>query len=350
MSHEQWWAGTLKRPLLHFTIKGCDAGRPEPTQPNYGSVPRFGASVSAEEIVDRWDYNLSRERYLGDAFPNVLPNFGPGVVGAFLGAEVGCDDSTVWFHPKEDQEVDELNFAFDPENPWLKRAMDVVQTASKRWEGMVQVNMTDLGGNLDVLSTFRPSENLLLDLYDKPEAVKARTWELHDLWWKYFGLLSDACKPYNPGYSAWAGIFSSVPYYMLQSDFCYMISTEMFDEFVKPELAATCSLIANPFYHLDGPGQLAHLDSLLTIPELKGVQWMPTAGSPRMDHYPEIYRKIRAAGKRIQVYNTEADSDIGIIDVLAEQLGSAEGIIVIASIRPDQEAEALDLIEKYAAN
>ena len=29
----------------------------------------------------------------------------------------------------------------------------------------MQLSMTDLGGTLDILSTFRPSEKLLLDLY-----------------------------------------------------------------------------------------------------------------------------------------------------------------------------------------
>ena len=332
-NYEQWWSGTLKRPLLNFIMRGCEPERPEPRLPNYGVLPRYDSSVSAEQIVDRWDYNLSKERYLGDAFPFIFPNFGPGIAAGFLGAKVGWVDTTVWFHPNEDKEVDNLEFAFDPGNPWLRRVSDIARAASERWEGLVQMSMTDLGGNLDLLASFRPGEKLLLDLYDKPEAVKDRTWELHELWCKYFNLLSDASKPFNPGYSAWTSIFSTDPYYMLQCDFCYMVSPEMFDEFVKPELAATCKRLANPFYHLDGAGQLSHLDSLLTIPELKGVQWIPGAGAKKMDHWPEVYRKIRAAGKRIQVFNTESDSDIRIIDMLAEQLGSAEGIIVIASIR-----------------
>ena len=67
---------------------------------------------------------------------------------------------------------------------------------------------------------------------------------------------------------------------MLQCDFCYMIGPEQFKKFVLPELAVSCKKLTNPFYHLDGPGQLPHLDYLLSIPELKGIQCVPGDGSP----------------------------------------------------------------------
>ena len=47
----------------------------------------------------------------------------------------------------------------------------IYRAAVERWQGSVIIGMTDLGGNLDILSTFRPSEKLLLDLYDAPGEV-----------------------------------------------------------------------------------------------------------------------------------------------------------------------------------
>jgi 5-methyltetrahydrofolate--homocysteine methyltransferase len=70
---------------------------------------------------------------------------------------------------------------------------------------------------------------------------------------------------------------------MLSSDFSYLIGPAMFDEFVKPGLADSCRRLPHSFYHLDGPGQLAHLDSLLAIAELDGIQWVPGAGQPECD-------------------------------------------------------------------
>jgi len=44
------------------------------------------------------------------------------------------------------------------------------------------------------------------------------------------------------------------------------------------------------------------------------------------DHWPEVYRKIRDAGKKIQMFG-----DLRTLDAVAGQLGSAEGIALIAS-------------------
>ena len=131
---------------------------------------------------------------------------------------------------------------------------------------------------------------------------------------------------------------------MLQCDFCYMISTKMFDEFVKPELAKTCQKLDNPFYHLDGPGQLPHLDSLLSIKELKGVQWVPGDGNPGLTQWPEVYRKIRKAGKLIQLWG-----DFKTLDILTEQLGSPKGIVMMIGASISQEEEAKALLKKYGA-
>ena len=197
--------------------------------------------------------------FLGDGFPHVCPNLGPGVIAAFMGAELVNGHDTVWFHPKEEIGIGDLELELDVENPWYRRCRDLVIAAMNRWQGSVQCAFTDLGGNLDILSVFRPAEKLIYDLYDSPEHVKRLTWKAHELWWRCFEDFSTLTEGINPGYSTWAAILSDKPHYMLQCDFCYMIGPEMFDKFVRPELKASADRLANAFYHLDGRGQLGHL-------------------------------------------------------------------------------------------
>jgi 5-methyltetrahydrofolate--homocysteine methyltransferase len=206
--------------------------------------------------------------------------------------------------------------------------------------------MTDLGGNLDIASTFRPNENLLYDLYDCPEEVIRLASEGHDAWWQCFDVINRQVN-LNPGYTAWCPIFSEQPYYMLQCDFCYMIGPEQFEQFVLPELAASCRKLRNPFYHLDGPGQLPHLDALLSIPELKGIQWIPGAGQPDCTRWPEVYRKIRAAGKLIQIYAGQGALGWEALDIIADQLGSAKGIIMIGTGGIEDEDKINRLLDRY---
>lgn len=348
-NYRRWWAGELERPLIHLTLTGCDPGRPEPKLPRYEFTSFYAPDVSAEAIADRWLYDLQCRRFVGDAFPSIYPNFGPGVLAALLGLELRNGDDTVWFLPKSPTRLEDIRFEYDPENVWIRRLSDIYRAAAERFEGLVHLGMTDLGGNLDILSAFRPGQELLLDLYDAPQLVEQRTWEAHAMWWRYFGELNRIIQPAHPGYTAWTPIYSAEPYYMLQCDMSYMIGPEMFARFVRPELVVSCEKLTNPFYHLDGKGQLAHLDALLAIPRLKGVQWVPGAGQLGVTHWPEVYRKIRKAGKLIQFFTSQDEKGIAALDILAEQLGGAEGIIMIGEVSKEHEPQARELLKKYGA-
>jgi len=344
---QAWWDGTLGRPLIQVRLYDRPPGRAEPklAHPPWKET-FYDLSVTPEEIVDRWDYDLSCREFLGDSFPWVFPDLGPGVLAAFMGARTQQATGTVWFHPNEDREAKDIRFSMDLNNAWLRRVKDICRAAQARWEGLVQISMTDLGGNLDVLSTFRPNEKLLLDLVDCPEEVKRLTGEEHAIWWKAFEAIDAVLRPCNPGYTAWAPIFSETPFYMLQCDFCYMIGPKMFDEFVKPELEATCQKLDHAFYHLDGVGELPHLDSLLSIDALKGVQWVPGAGNPQFKDWSEVYRKIIRAGKRAQV---GLHCDWREFDRLVDKAGGAENMIMICEASSAERPEVEAFLKRYGA-
>ena len=342
--YSAWWAGELDRPLIQLTLRGADPGRPEPGAPVQDFTAFYDFSVSPETIVDHWDYQLSGYRYAGDAFPTVWPNFGSGVVGAFLGAALLPGMDTCWFQPPAIREIADIRFRYDPGNAWLGRVKEICRAAVERWQGQVQVGMTDLGGTLDILSTFRPGAGLPLDLIDQPDRVKRLTWEAHELWWRYFDEIDAILRSANPGYTAWTPIFSVEPYYLLQCDFCYMIGPDMFNEFVKPELAACCRRLTNPFYHMDGTGQLPHLEALLSIEELKGIQWIPGAGQPELPEWTHVQQQICESGKLIQLWG-----DVETLEPLVEQLGSAEKIYLrLYADAADADAE-LAFLDKYGA-
>ncbi|MBT3287637.1 MAG: hypothetical protein HN904_14720 [Victivallales bacterium] len=346
-TYTAWWNGTLGRPLINVSMGGHERDRPEPELPDVGRTALYDDGVPAEAIVDRIDWNLAGSRFPGDSFPRWDVDYGPGVAAVFMGARAEKGANTVWFHPPEERELADTNLQFSTDYPWFHRIADLYRAGIERWQGNVQMGMTDLGGGLDLVATFRPGEQLLFDLYDCPDEVKRVTWEAHEAWFEAYGAFNEILQPVNPGYTCWTPIFSAETYYMLQCDFCYMIGPEMFREFVQPELAASCRRLTNPFYHLDGPGELPHLDYLLEIPELKGVQWVPGVGAPPITEWPDVYRRIRAAGKKVQIF-IEASVGLRTLDIIVDQLGSAEGIVVIGGVGRDREDELQELIERYA--
>jgi 5-methyltetrahydrofolate--homocysteine methyltransferase len=269
-------------------------------------------------------------------------DFGPGVAAAFAGAKLDNSSGRVWFSAHEVLPIGELHIEFDSNNIWLNRVMELCREGMNRWQGQVLISMVDLGGVLDILSSFRTAENLLMDLYDSPQEVERVVWEIHGLWHKCYDAINDVLRPVNPGYSDWSGIYSSKPSYILQCDFSYMISPGMFDRFVKPELAASCKKLPNTFYHLDGIGELPHLDSLLTIGELGGVQWVPGDGKPSQIHWIEVFEKIGRAGKKTQVWGFDC------LDAVIAQIGSPGSIQCHGGTHPaEMEEELCKRLAKY---
>lgn len=322
-TYRRWWDGELDRPIVPVELAGRDPGRPQPDVPLLTQATCHRLDIPAEAVIDRIDYELSCRYFLGDAYPRVsFDAFGPVVISAMLGARLDNSSGQVWFLPAREQPIAEIHFEFDPDNIWFRRICDICRVALSRWQGEVLIGLPDLGGNLDILSVFRPGEQLLLDLYDAPDEVRRLLDEAHACWHRVVEEINDLLQPINPGYSDWSGIFTEQPSYMLQCDFSYMIGPSMFNEFALPELRATCAKLPYSFYHLDGVDALVHLDSLLAIDALDGVQWVPGAGQPGCGHWPEVYRKVHAAGKKIQV----VDGDLDGLDAVIEQIGTSQGI------------------------
>lgn len=312
-AHTQWWNGTLERPLACVTIPDAY------DVPGISRAPILNQSVctdlswSAQELIEAIDEKLSRCEFLGDAYPYVnFDAFGPGVLAAFCGARLDNSSGRVWFWPDEEREIADIHVQYDPENLWVRRIKDIYRAGLAKWNGTVILGMPDLGGVLDVAATFRGTENLLIDLIDDPDEVKRLCREIQDAWYAAYEDFSEVLRPQR-AHTDWSGLLSRDPSYILQCDFCYMIGNPMFREFVLDTLREDSERLTNTIYHLDGVGQLNHLDDVLAIENLNAVQWVFGAGKPAGACWLDVYRKIRDAGKGMMVLGGAND----YLDVLA---------------------------------
>ena len=320
-TYAKWWGRQLDRPVIGIELVGKESGRVCPDAPILSQATCAELSIEPAALMDRLDYEFSRRIYIGDAYPYIdFTCFGPGVMAAFLGAKLDNKTGNVWFHPSKKLSINELNFEYDSENKWFKRVKQICHAAVDYWNGDVLIAMPDLGGAVDVLSTFLPGEQLLLELYDNPKKVIEHISTLSQLWHRYYGEINEIISPTNHGYSDWSTILSPAPSYILQCDFAYMIGLDMFNEFVKGEISDSCGRLGHSIYHTDGQGQLAHLDSLLEIEQLDVVQWVPGANAPDISQWPQVYEKIVTAGKAIQILNDPVNLEV--YDKVIEQISS----------------------------
>ncbi len=325
-----WWAGELDHPLVMIDDPLMFSLPEELTQ-------EFLMEKSIDEVLDYFQALLEVRQFYGDSWPRWWPNFGPGVIAAFLGAQARCtpQTNTVWFEPPRETPLDRLRFAYAADNSWWRRVLDLTRGAVERWGNAVSVAHTDLGGNLDILASFRTTEKLLYDLYDAPEEVARLIGEITSLWLRYYDELHAVIEKAGRGTTPWAPIWSPGRCYMLQSDFCCMISPQMFERFVLPDIAACVGRLDHAFYHLDGKGQIRHLDVLLSLEKLAGIQWIPGDGEPPPDGWLPLLKRIRDAGKLCQLYVSAR----GARTIVKELGGRGFAFYVVSSITSREEAE-----------
>ena len=301
-AHERWWRGELDRPLVKIVLEGEMPKVRALTQGNCHEVER-----PAEEVIEALDEELRCCVFLGDAFPMVdFAAFGPGVLAAFCGARLMNRTGGVWFFPDKERPIEEISIRYDPENPWARRVKALYRAGIDKWQGRVMLGLPDLGGVMDVVATFCGSENLLLALYDAPEEVLRLANEAETAWREAFADFC-ACLAPQGAYTHWSGLLSREPSYIPQCDFCYMIGNPMFREFVLPTLRRDAARLAHSIYHLDGVGELRHLDDILAIEELDAVQWVPGDGQPGAGHWLDVYRRIAGAGKGMWIVGSPED-------------------------------------------
>ncbi len=334
-----WWNHDLDRPMVVVDVYEWKGKYFVPQFEGWN--PATGA-ILVDEIIDHYQNILEQVNFYGDSWPRWWPNFGAGIIAGFQGAKIGVDENTVWFEPPEDNALTDIQLRYDPENYWWNWLKTITQAAVGRWGSEITVATTDLGGNADILASLRGTQNLLMDLYDQPDRVETLTTEITQLWLRYYDELYEIIKTADNGATSWAPMWAPGRYYMLQSDFAYMISPPMFERFVLPDLETICNRLDHGFYHLDGKGQIPHLDMLLGIENLRGIQWIPGDGAPPPEQWLPLLKRIRDGGKLCQVYVSAEGAR-----TIARELGGKGFTFMIVDPPPEHEIEGL-LKELYS--
>lgn len=301
--------------------------------------------LSEEYNYQRYKHNVANSYFVAEGVPNLFTNLGPGCLAACIGGEFQLAPNTVWF--------DRNPIITDWENP----PKISLNTESEMWKHLTRIQsryaqdpdvgfaITDIGGILDVVASLRGSENLLYDLYDYPDEVKEFTEKVTELWFQMFDAQLETVKAAGLPYNSWMNIPSYEPWYPLQCDFCAMISPTQFEEFVLPHIVKQVEYMPRSIYHLDGPGELPHLDTLLDIPRLTGIQWTPGAGKAPLwdEQWFPIYKKIQDKKKNLVLLGGISQQDMPGMERLIKTLDPI-GVYISAWFSDPSTAD--DILEK----
>lgn len=284
-------------------------------KPDYSAYPEY-----IENDRERWlnaDYaiktariNMENTFYGGEAFPAFNPNLGPDLLGAICGCDIEFGKDTSWAVPNLENLSERPQSEFNENNFYWKKIKEITEKAVKDSKGDYLVGITDLHPGCDGIVSLRGSQELCMDLFDAPDNINLIQHDIFEVHKTVIEKLSNIISENQSGSTNWMGIWHpSKNWYVTSCDFSCLISDSDFDKYVLPSLKSELEYLDASMYHLDGPGALRHIDKLLALDNLHGIQWVYGAGATTAKDWTELMKKIQDAGKAIQVYCNPQDAD-----------------------------------------
>jgi len=294
-----WNHDVVKRPCVGITGPRANV-TPKP-DPAYMAEAREDPAAVAQAQLD----HVRSRFWLGDAIPFRYPSFGPDVFAGFMGSDLAHSSDptlTSWAVPFVDSWPESFPLHVDPENATLQKMLSVIETFAQVGEGHFLVGMLDLHSNLDALVAIRGVERLLIDLVECPETIDEAMRQVRELYPSVYETCYRAGNMDRWGTIGWWHCYCAGRFAMVQCDTICMLSQEHFRRFVLPAIEEETAFLDHSFFHLDGPDALRHLDDLLAIETLDGIQWEPGAGQPWLPEWLDLLKRIQQAGKSVCIY------------------------------------------------
>lgn len=298
---------------------------------------------NVEERVETFEKSIEGKIFHAETFPMFDPNLGPDIYAAFYGAPLTYGEVTSWSHPiiKNWNDIEKLKL--DMNNEYFKTIEALMYAALERCAGKYLVGYTDLHPGEDCAMAWRGSQQLCMDLYDSPAEVK----QLINIASADFQMIFDhfdaILKAANQPSMCWIGIPSFGKFHVPSCDFSAMISPEFFAEFSLPILQREVKPMTHNVYHVDGWGVANHLDHILSVPEINGIQWVQDPSKQAIMQWVPLIKQVLDAGKSIIVdlQHSELEDFIAAMD-------SPNGIYLWISSNDEEEQLAIiNRLEKW---
>ncbi len=298
-----WDRELIDRPVVQFYLsKPEDEWLPMPVSGHRTPADRW---LDTEYQTEYKATNLKNREFLGDSLPVVHPNLGPEILSALYGCPIHFGDyGTSWTDPILEDWDQADDIVLDWNHPYLHKLHEMTDALLEAGRGVFITGMTDWHPGGDAVAALRDPQNLAMDMITHQEELKRLLARIERDYYTMYNVFYEKLRAAGQPISTWLQLISDSRYYVPSNDFSCMISTAMFEDVFLPGIRRECEFLDRSIYHLDGPGALRHLDSILAIPDLNALQWVPGAGNQGFAQWVHIYQRAQAAGKGVQVVCT----------------------------------------------
>ena len=344
---EAWWqGGRLDRPPVSLWVETKRSLRTP--RSNHATLRERWLDVDFQ--VESAIAGLETNPCLGDTVPSYLPNVGPDLVSTLFGAELVFGESTSWCQHTVPETADWERFIATPPdfaNPYWKAIEDMITQAAERFAGRYYVAMPDLHGSFDVLAGVRGPENLCLDIVDDPELVRRASLHATKAYVEGYRRLYQRLTALGQPSTTWCAYLHDGTAYVPSCDFWCLVSREIAEDLIRPTIEQEMAPLERTIFHLDGPQALHHLDLMLRLPRLNAVQWVFGAGHGPASRWLGVFRRIRRAGKAVQVLADDAEDALAVL----RELGPDGVWLTVCTPFPnaDRATEFLDTVHQLSS-
>ena len=324
-----WWNHEeQERPLFLMTV-GKDGSSPAP---DTDDLERHWYDVDLAVEGAMW--GMEHTAYYGVALPLHMPALGSAAMAAALGARMEyVDKRTMWAHPTCATLDDALQVTWDPTARACYYLREVTRRSAALSHDHHYVAPFPLEGAADTLAGLYGAEKLMMDMLSRPSEVSRALEHLKRLWIEAFNdIQALIALGGNEGTIGWAGIWAPGTTFPLQEDNSYMVSDAVFREFYLPHIRDIVDAMDYAMWHLDGIASArSHLDTLLSIPKLRAIQWVPDPGREGIREWYAMIRHILSKGKSVEVF-----ANYDEVDDLVANVGTRGLLIGVNNVTHEQ--------------
>jgi hypothetical protein len=253
---------------------------------------------------------------------------------------------TIWFDPISVDWDSPPKFPLDWESPWFKKISAIHESVlnAAGYDDFLVGNLEPMSAT-DMLAFVIGTEQVLLGMAEHPDWIRAAIAQLTANWVllvKHFRKRAQQTHAFWYG-NSWMELWAPEPFVSTQADISCMISPDMFETFIIPELDRIGREFCNVWYHLDGQSAFQHLPRLLSLPYIKWIQFSPMPGTPRNGPaYLDLYRQIQAAGKTVHISAPLED-----VEPLVKQLDPARLMIKTSTMSVAEDHDLLEAAKRW---
>ncbi len=298
------------------------------------------------EILDQAERSLlARAEMPDDMPPALVAGGGVHFAGAVFGAPIRVTANMLASEPIIHDWSEAWNIRYDPQNPWVQRALRLARQLVARSAGRYAVTPGLLEGPSDICAALRGITRLAEDLYAYPQEVRRLAAVATEAWSAYLHAMHETVPLYDggtvTGWSVWAPGRAAA----FQEDFCTVISPYQYRQFFQPfdrELA----LQVDVFWVHVHAGEIHLVDELLAMDEVHGIQIVSDgAASPPLARVLSVMQRVQQRDKCLIVRKY---SPLELADILPH-LSPRRLALDTYCPTPDQAHRWLERLERWSS-